>query len=468
MTIVRQMPELYLRGSIANVTMKNLTQEEVEFCEEIAEWVANHEQMAKHRHQVAKVFSGTIGADYKEDYRASDQEYKIAVWRAIVNLFHHKHYKFQCEACGSVHRKVKGRPKPIDQLFDICPVCNKIKITDPGGTEYMEGDFVDVEEFQESYKYFTTNIPKCKSPIVALPGEQYKKEDLDEQLQNGEISQTQYERRLQQYRYDDPYSIINDPEQMTKFVGEFVWGYLKQQIRENKRREHHKAPTTIVGRADEVITKEIISICKKLNLPFTYCDDTQPEKGWWVIGINGLKTPPEFTAELIILLRKADHFGIMYDITKTSIKIKETLHAELIDASIINPKHVMVLDSTATINHDEDSNDPVVFQISFRTVGASKMELENHTAAVERSDVMQAVYSSLPDGNCKKIFELYSQDGELYREFRERYGYEGDKKPSHNDMADFLDVTPRTIKAHIENIRLMCLANQFTPSSISD
>ena len=49
MALVRQMPELYLRGSLANVTMANLTANEKDHIDTIVGYVATHPGMARHR-----------------------------------------------------------------------------------------------------------------------------------------------------------------------------------------------------------------------------------------------------------------------------------------------------------------------------------------------------------------------------------------------------------------------------------
>lgn len=465
MAIVRQMPELYLRGSLSNVTMKQLTEEEVNFCNEMTQLIADHDCMQKHRNQVIRVLGQTIGADYRSDRQTAEQEYKVAIWRAVVNLFYHRHYQFRCLACNSTHRitKTTGLPRAIDQAHLPCPVCNSVKVTDPGDTDFEEGEFVDHDEFQQSYKEFQTGIPTCESSIVAFPNNKdFDKEQLQEQLQEGKISQTVYDRRLGGFRYDDPYAIIEDETQLGKFFGEFVWSYFKQQLRENSRVEHRNQPTKIIGRADEVIVEEILAIAKKQKLTITFCKNTQPENGWWNIGVIGLQTPPEFSGELLLVLQKADSSGIKFKIHPTKIQIKHEERAPQIEAFVTKPEHVMVLDNHTSIS--DDDNGFSIQRMSFRTVRGTKMEPESHVDKLETKDVMLAVFESLPEGDCQKIFQLYQQYGPLYDEFRKSYAYEGEPRQAH--MAKFLGITPRAVKQHIERIRHMCLAFDFTPAEV--
>lgn len=464
MATVRQMAELYLRGSLANVTMKNLTPEQVIFAEELTCNIAKHPEMRKHK-KIKKVLADTIRADYKSDPESADQEFKIAIWRGVVNLFFHKHYKFQCTACGATHRNIKttGQMKPLDQAHTPCPVCNQIKIKNPGETSFTTGQIINFDDFQDSYKTFQRGIPTFDSTIEAIPGGGYNEETLNKLLAEKKITQKVYERRLQQFRYDDPESIIQDENQMTKFFGEFVWGYFKQQIRENKRPESQKKPTQIIGNADEIITQEIISSATKLKIPIIFCPKTQPENGWWHIGVIGLQTPPEFTYELIPIILRASEARIKILIEPTEIKIEHAKNSKQLKALVKRPEHIMVIDNNQSIDEKEIGQFSID-QISFKTIGGSKMELIDDTEKIDRIDVMEAIKNSLPDGDCQKIFEILKQDGDYYEGFRETFQYDTEPKQAH--IAKFLNITTRRVKYHMSSIKLVCLTHQFTPSSL--
>lgn len=466
MAIVRQMAELYLRGSLANVTMKNLTSDQVRFAEELTERVVSTPGMNKHRFKVKRIFAETISADYHNDSETADQEYRIAVWRGVVNLFFHKHYKLHCKSCGATHRHVKttGQMKPFDQAHTPCPVCNKIKVDDPGDTDYQAGEYVDEAEFNRSYQDFIEGIPTYSSTIVATPGGGATKEQLDELLEKGEISTDVYLRRLEQYRYDDPYAIIDDPEQLVKFFGEFVWGYFRQQIRENKRQEH-KRPTQIVGRADEVIVQEILASASKLKIPVNFCPKTQPEDGWWNIGVIGLQTPPEFTGELIPIFARAHEHDIRVCITPTLIKIEHNTNSPYIQALVTKSEHVLVLDANQSVSDDSENAPKFSLEhISFKTIEGNKVELIEHTELIDRHDTMRAIEERLPEGDCRKIFQIIQQEGESYNEFRNSYNYDSEPRQAH--IARHLKITPRSVKNHIAVIKLACLSQGFGPSDL--
>ena len=86
----RQMPELYLRGAIFNVTMKNLTQEQMDEVENKLNILLKTPSLTKSRAKFCQTLAVTIGADYREDKDAALQEYKIALMKAIIYVMYYK------------------------------------------------------------------------------------------------------------------------------------------------------------------------------------------------------------------------------------------------------------------------------------------------------------------------------------------------------------------------------------------
>lgn len=432
MPIVRQLPALYLRGSIANVTMANLSDEDVQNCERIAQYVANHPSMTKHRTKVVQELRETIGGDYRDatslGRQSAEQEYLIAVWRGVVNLFYHRHYTFKCGHCGSSeYMTQRGKPKAIDRVQIPCPNCQHVKVSKSGPTALVVGSYVTLEEFQTACQ--NTEEAECESSIEVTAGE---------------------------LRYNNSQEIIDDVDQMTKFFGEFVWNYFRQQLRENSRVEHGKVPQRIVGRADEIIVEEICSLCAKMHVAYNYCSKTQPENDVYRIQIAGLQTPPEFTAELVPILHKAAQNNVRIDITDIDIRVHQAIESATIEAYIVRPEHVMMLDDAPT----SDEAGFTIDHVSFKTIGTQRMYQDDHVAQVEYSDVMDAVLEALPDGNCRKIFDLCRQDGDLFEDFSRTYG-SGLPKQTH--MAEYLGITTRSVKQYMETIRVTCLASDLIP-----
>lgn len=84
-SVGQQMPQLFLRGSLCNVTMRNLTQDEVKEIGAIVEMVQNDPLMQPCRAQFKSALANTISGDYRSDKDlTAEQEFLVAIWRAAV------------------------------------------------------------------------------------------------------------------------------------------------------------------------------------------------------------------------------------------------------------------------------------------------------------------------------------------------------------------------------------------------
>jgi hypothetical protein len=431
------MPELLLRGSLANVTMANLSDDEQTHVAEVIDRVANHPEMARHRSRFMKELGDTIGADYNDDRAVAEEEYQIAIWRAAVSLLYHRKYTFECVSCGSMTYKTKtGRPKALDRQYPVCPNCGNVHVTHAGETDFKVGSYVPHEEFQASYRDFSPaqDAPRCESPIRPIPGDK---------------------------TYDDPDRILQDDRQLVKFFGEFVWNYFRQTLKENNRVEHRKTPQHICGPGDFIIVQELLSLCSRMKLDFNYCPHTQPENGIYHITILGLQTPPEFSAEFAVLRQKGIDNGIIVECDNTTIKVHQNSDAPDLEAYIIKPEHVLVLDGySSESDSDDDGKSFTISQVSYRTVGIERMQQEDHVTTIDTSDVIEAVRASLPDGECKQVFDIWAGRGQTYIEFSEEFG---DGRACINHIARHLKITTRAVNQHKETIKVNMLAHGMMP-----
>jgi predicted Zn finger-like uncharacterized protein len=245
MPIDRQVPMLCLRGSIANITMANIAEEEREHINTLTKQIAEHPELQPKRNSIIRGFAATIGADYRDDKAVADNEYYIAIWRGVVNLFYHRKYTFACKACQSSHYvTTRNKLALIDRQRVPCPNCLHVEIDEVGELNedgepisgFAKEQFVKLSEFRKVIKQLDSSqkVPTCRSCIKYIPGDKF---------------------------YEDPDSIINDPDQIRKFFGEYAWNYCRQHIKENQRSEHKKTPRKIVGRADEIIYQELLALC---------------------------------------------------------------------------------------------------------------------------------------------------------------------------------------------------------------
>lgn len=432
------MAELYIRGGLANVTMKHLTPSEQLYCQEICEMVSDHDNMKKHKIQVMRMLGETIGGDYREDRTTAEQEYKIAIWKAVVNLLYHRHYTFKCSNCGATQRTIKstGTTKPIDQMLIPCPNCQCAKLDDKIVIVDKDSD----KSSLQSVIYAIINTPTS-----------------DEIEQQREIlNDEELIRYSQGYRYYNPNKILSDDTQLTKFFGEFVWGYFKQSLLENSR-AHKTQKNTISGRLDELIILEILEVCKKYNIKPYYCHHTQPENGWYTIQYEWYTTTLEFTASILPIIQKAHDNQIPIVFDGSYIKVKETLTAPILQSTVNNTDHISIVNSA---NNSSDDNQFTIESVSYNTTGDSGME-DSSTAEIDGNDVLEAIFESLPEGNCKKIFKIFTQEGEEYLQFCAKYSY--DQKPKQAHIAEHLNIPIRTVKTHMEQIKLMMLAHNCVP-----
>lgn len=430
MSIVRQMPQLLLRGSLANITMANLTEAERVVISDTMTKVASHPSIIKHKNKFVKELGDTIGADYKDDRAAAEEEFYIVIWRATVNLLYHRKYSFECASCGEVSYKNKKQKTIIfDRQYPFCPNCGVVRIIHQGETNYQVNSYVDNKEFQDSYKDFlpTQDMPKCESPIKYIPGENI---------------------------YKDPYKVLEDDRQLVKFYCEFIWNYLRQTLKENNRVEHRKTAQLISGSADYIIVEEIVSLCSGMKIDFSYCSKTQPENGYYNIIISSLQTPPEFTCEFIKLYEKASNHGVSIECGDYCIRVKKSINAPTIEANVVKPEHVLIFDNS---NSDDETQ---AIQVSYRTIRMQQMQQEDHVSAIDTQDVIEIIRQSLPDGQCKQVFDIWAGKGQTYIDFSNEFG---DGKPCINHIARYLNITARSVNQYKETIKVCCLAHGLTP-----
>lgn len=82
-----QMPKLFLRGSFVNQTIKNLTQDQQDEVSELIEQIKDDPLLQPTRYQFRNALKFTIKGDYNDE-DAADQEYIVALWKAVVAAKH--------------------------------------------------------------------------------------------------------------------------------------------------------------------------------------------------------------------------------------------------------------------------------------------------------------------------------------------------------------------------------------------
>jgi len=431
------MSQLLLRGSLANVTMANLTQEQQKYIEKTIERISSHPKMANHKARFIKELGSTIGADYKDDRAVAEEEFQIAIWRGAVDLIYHNKYRFSCRHClKSSYIGKNGRNKEFDRQYPICPSCNCVEIIKSGDTAFTVGQYVDHAQYQKAYADFNCEqiTPECKTTI------------------SYHVIST---------RFDNPDNILNDDDQLVKFFSEYLWNYFRQMLKENSRFEHHKGPQFIHGPGDEIILEEILCLCSKMKIEHHYDKDTRTKKEYVII-VSGLKTPPEFTAEFLDILCKAESNNIPIITSDNSIIIRKSDDVPFLEAYVTKSEHVLMLNGPNNSDDDDEGQSFTISQVSYRTIGAEQMYQESHTATIDNEDVLTAIRNSLPDGECQLVFDIWAGRGDSFIEFTKQYG---DKRACINHIARHMRITTRAVNQHKETIRINMLAHGMFPES---
>lgn len=82
-----QMPQLYLRGSFVNVTIRNLTEEQRSEVDRLVEEIKDDPLLQPSRYKFCSALRYTIKGDYNDE-EAANQEYYVALWKAVVAAKH--------------------------------------------------------------------------------------------------------------------------------------------------------------------------------------------------------------------------------------------------------------------------------------------------------------------------------------------------------------------------------------------
>jgi len=83
-----QIPVLYLRGSLMNVTAKQLTKEQLDEVEKTINIVWNDPDLQGHKYAFCEALRTTIKGEYL-NRECAEQEARVAIWRACVSVLYH-------------------------------------------------------------------------------------------------------------------------------------------------------------------------------------------------------------------------------------------------------------------------------------------------------------------------------------------------------------------------------------------
>ncbi len=461
MSNVRQMPKIYLRGAAANITMKRQTPEQRAHLNALVKQTIVLPSILEHRHTFAKKLRTTIRSDYRDDRRAIDQDFAIAVYHCLSDLFYHHAYTYRCSVCGSSTYHTKGnRLKVIDHITEACPNCDKVIVVNPGCITTLRPELaLTIQEFQDSYRDMPDGhqAPTRRSPIVAIQGDK---------------------------KHKDPQAVFDDKSQLNKLVREYVLNYARQQLKENKRTEH-RVKHYLTGPTDYLLTQELLELCAAMDIKHHYCAKTEPQNGCYTIRLidydSWLETSPEFTGEFVNFHAKALLYGVPIVITPQTIEIVLSPDATPLptryrivqtikdgrtvkiktpyQTTVIKSEFISVIDNFPRVTNEQENNS-AIDQVSHRTIGGSRVDPENHVRTIATSEVLATIRGTLPDGHCQAVFDIYCQQGEIWDRFATHHG-PNPARTAH--LAAFLGTTTKAIERHQQTIRTLCSWNGLGP-----
>lgn len=284
MSIITQLPELCLRGSLANETMAHLTAEEQDRANEVMALVANHPEMEKHKRRYIRDMSTTIGGDYR-DREAAEQDYYVIIWRGVVMLYYHKRYEFECTKCASrTYKNKTGSMSEIRRRDDVCPNCD------------CEGD-------------------NGESPIRAI---------------------------VVGDRHPDPDSVIKDETQMSRWFSQQLANATRQQLRENPITTTTRT-NIVTDYADNQILRSVESLLNgsKVSHQKVKTDKNSTQSASVYFDVQAC--PSRIIGQISAIRQEAQENGVIVTLDPAGITIQRGPDCKNITQSVTEKVHVTML-----------------------------------------------------------------------------------------------------------------------------
>ncbi len=451
---IRQLPEIFLRGSLVNETIKNLTPVQRQQVDDATNDIVANPRLAGHVQEFKFQLGATIACDYRDESIAN-QEFQIAVWRGVAYILYHCDYEFKCNHCGSTsYRTELGKTAKFDRRYPICPVCRHCMIKEPGDSGLEVGTCISHDHYEDlilnlsAAQKAVPNIVSCVSAIRGQP------------------------------KCPNPHDILNDNDQIYKFFGTWVWNHFRQILLENHIPKHDKVTKKMVGPADCMTMQAIVSVLRDAGGSCTYYDGDNPVGGSYYAVCSTLAMPSKvLTAKVLKLLDTIDpcrhreitserdgetihllDLGMSIRFKRDEVHVSNLYgHAPCIEVDVSVSEEVKVACNTVGGYDDDDSADTI------KQLEQPDMCPEQNT--LDQLDSLQTLRSALPD-DTKVLFDILTtgaveteENAGTYKRFAEQFPQsQGNGGPKQSQMATFLNVTTKEIKRMMEVIRTYMLA----------
>lgn len=442
MSYERQLSKLYLRGSLVNVSMKEIDPQEKQLVELTFSNLINEPELERSKTKFIKRFNRTIRADYKDDVTTSEQDYLVALWRALVDLLvSRKINGFTCQNCKATSYQNKiGLTIQFNQCYHISPCCNRIMV----GQEFKNPDECELPIIESS-----------RSPIFANKGER---------------------------KYSD--EILADRQSLIKFVSKHISNYQQQVIKENQQQKYLTEKTVQVPASLSIISAfaavlmksgtnfevkykapngQLIStnlfhdIDNKEDILNRMLRDINSDYNEYHIIFDTFFCGTDDIISIMLILQNHSDCGIIHELHDDKIVITSNKNHSVSMKKTFKEKIKFTTGRTGVNTNGDDSEglDNLV-QGGLAMLGFG----DDHETQVEIKEIIHKVADNLNDlSRIVWILQVQSSgfmiDGELDRFHEYATKYPG-AKLNNTDLADYLGVSTRIVKRCKEEIETQC------------
>lgn len=257
-----------------------------------------------------------------------------------------------------------------------------------------------------------------------------------------------------QNKVEDPAKVLQDDQQLCRFISEFAWNYLKQHIRENKIKFHALKSVSVTGPADEIAVQELISAMAADEHQFLYQKHDNPKNGWYVISTDCCAINANLLNSILVLVEKYNQLGTKIEVTDNQIMVQAALSSPIVETKVLTRQLVSSLGNT-----NERNNEDAPSAIELVEDNMARESIKD----LEYSEAIREVGDSLPTGP-RQVFQIMLQAGESWKKFSNRFGRAADT-PREAHLAKFLNVPGKQIKDWMQVIKLQCVAKGITPGT---
>lgn len=422
-----QLPDLHIRGALGTQTMPNLSDSEISLADDLTKKIIKEPSLQPDKYEFTKQLRNTIRGDYA-DMDAALQEFTIAVWRGVIHLLYHRSYSYKCTLCDKKEYYTKtNKLKAFDQQYPVCRGCQQT-ITEDGtiGKVEKRGNKYYVEDIDTGEVIYKARLkrdiePKCKSPLVPVPGEK---------------------------KIDNPWEILNDSTQLNKWFSVFIWNYFKQILNENSIIKK-KEKVNISGPAAYIAFLEIRNELRKSKEKFY----TDPKYIYsvdnFIINLTHLQCVPRITRFIHETKARYSEHNVKFSITDSTIKINADGYQKLMNTTITtNDPIIAVSLSGKPRKNGNDDQGSWADALQYNTRDYDQL---CDTGSVEIKDQIQVLKTRLQP-KARPIVDILCQWGKHWEDFCNQY-----ERTSDENIREYCGITSEEHKRFTSMIRAACL-----------